>query len=225
MPILRHEHKTDYTVIPNNLIRDNRLSVRDVGLLCVMLSLPDDWSFSVNGLVSMFQHDGRDGISASLKRIEEAGYLRREQTREKGKLGAVVWIVSDTPSPCTDLPCTVLPDTVFPYTENPIQQNKDITKYPSNKVPSNNISARARDKFKPPTLEEVTAYCQQRGSKVDPQTFFDYFEAGGWKDSHGKQVKSWKQKIITWERMGVGHAGKDTASEPTRRKYDGFKYD
>lgn len=53
--------------------------------------------------------------------------------------------------------------------------------------------------FIPPTLADVIAYCKERRSSVDPQKFFDYFDAGGWVDSKGNQVKSWKQKIITWE--------------------------
>lgn len=54
--------------------------------------------------------------------------------------------------------------------------------------------------FIPPTLEEVEAYCKERGNKVNPQAFFDYFTTGNWKDSKGNPVKNWKQKIITWEK-------------------------
>lgn len=54
-------------------------------------------------------------------------------------------------------------------------------------------------KFIPPTLEEVTAYCKERSNAVDPKRFYDYFTASDWVDSAGKPVKSWKQKVITWE--------------------------
>jgi hypothetical protein len=54
-------------------------------------------------------------------------------------------------------------------------------------------------KFKKPTLEEVEEYCKSRNNNVDAKSFYEYFEAGGWKDSQGKQVKNWKQKVITWE--------------------------
>ncbi len=60
--------------------------------------------------------------------------------------------------------------------------------------------------FIPPTLEEVQAYVASRGNRVDAQKFFDYFNEGGWIDSEGKPVKSWKQKVITWE----GNRGRDT---------------
>ena len=55
-------------------------------------------------------------------------------------------------------------------------------------------------RFVPPTLDDVTAYCVERNSPVDPIKFFEYYDAGNWKDSKGNPVKNWKQKLITWER-------------------------
>lgn len=59
-----------------------------------------------------------------------------------------------------------------------------------------------KKKFVPPTLDEVKAYAEQRKnegkSSGDPVKYFDYYEAGNWKDKDGKQVVSWKQKFITW---------------------------
>ena len=55
--------------------------------------------------------------------------------------------------------------------------------------------------FTPPTLEEIQAYIKERGSNVDAKRFFDYYEQGGWKDSSGKPVRNWKQKMIAvWEK-------------------------
>lgn len=57
-----------------------------------------------------------------------------------------------------------------------------------------------KEKFKKPTLEEVEEYCKSRNNNVNPQKFFDYYNVSNWKDKDGKQVKNWKQKVITWER-------------------------
>ena len=46
----------------------------------------------------------------------------------------------------------------------------------------------------------MTEYCRERNSPVDPRQFWEYFNAGGWKDSKGNSVKSWKQKLLTWEK-------------------------
>lgn len=128
MPILKHKHTTAFTVIPNSLLNDTRLSLRDIGLICYMLHLPDNWEFSIAGLCAILKSDGRDSIATSLKRIEKASYLRRQQTRsESGKIGGVVWYISDIPmdkSPETENPYTVEPNTDSPNTGNPIERKK-----------------------------------------------------------------------------------------------------
>ena len=55
-------------------------------------------------------------------------------------------------------------------------------------------------KFTPPTFEEVEAYAKERGDKVDPKFFFDYFTEGKWIDSKGNPVRNWKQKMVSWEK-------------------------
>ena len=64
---------------------------------------------------------------------------------------------------------------------------------------TNNKKEIYKERFKKPTLEEVKAYCTQRNNKIDAQRFIDFYEANNWTDSKGNKVKSWKQKIITWE--------------------------
>jgi hypothetical protein len=61
-----------------------------------------------------------------------------------------------------------------------------------------------KKKFVPPTLEEVKAYVAEKNLDVDPQKFFDYYEAGDWHDGNGKAVKSWKQKCLTWDKHDNG---------------------
>ena len=117
MAILRHRHSTEFTVIPNSIFKDKNLNLKDIGLLCFLIHLPDDWEFTVNGLVAVLPNDGKDSITKSLKRIEDAGYIRREQERlGDGTMSRAVWIVSDTP-----------------LTENPSAVNHPQTKKENNK--------------------------------------------------------------------------------------------
>lgn len=53
-------------------------------------------------------------------------------------------------------------------------------------------------RFKPPTLEEVRAYCTERGNNVDPQRFIDYYTANGWKVGRNA-MKDWRASVRTWE--------------------------
>lgn len=58
-----------------------------------------------------------------------------------------------------------------------------------------------RSKFIPPTLEEVTAYCQERQKGIDPHKWHDYYTSNGWMVGKTK-MKDWKAAVRTWERNG-----------------------
>lgn len=54
--------------------------------------------------------------------------------------------------------------------------------------------------FVKPTLEEVTAYCRERGNDIDPEEFLDYYQARAWKFRSGQPMKDWKATVRTWEK-------------------------
>lgn len=54
-------------------------------------------------------------------------------------------------------------------------------------------------RFEPPDVETVRAYCQERGNKVDPQAFVDFYESKGWMVGKNK-MKNWKAAVRTWEK-------------------------
>jgi predicted transcriptional regulator len=56
-------------------------------------------------------------------------------------------------------------------------------------------------RFVKPTLEEVQAYCLERGKGVDAQKWYDYYSANGWKVGKNP-MKDWKAAVRTWERSG-----------------------
>ena len=62
------------------------------------------------------------------------------------------------------------------------------------------ISHSKNTHFKPPTLEEVKAYCLERNNNIDAEYFMDFQEARGWVLSNGKKMKNWKATIRTWEK-------------------------
>ena len=73
---------------------------------------------------------------------------------------------------------------------------------------------RHRKRFIPPTVEEVAAYCRERGNAVDAQRFVDFYEASGW--MRGKTpIHKWKACVRTWERnANSGRNGvKDTRGQ------------
>lgn len=80
---------------------------------------------------------------------------------------------------------------------------------------------RQKNKFTPPTLEEVTEYCKLRKNNIDPKRFFDYYEAGNWKDAKGEPVKNWKQRVITWEGRNKTNNNKQIEEDTSPHYKDG----
>ncbi len=76
-----------------------------------------------------------------------------------------------------------------------------------------NKPKRTSKPFIPPTIEEIKAYCEERHNDVNPQKFYDYYSASDWHDSSGKKLKSWKQKLITWENNGYNNKPKQDDSK------------
>ena len=75
-----------------------------------------------------------------------------------------------------------------------------------------------RKTFTPPTLEEIEKYVLEKKLQVDPKKFYDYFTEGNWIDSNGNKVKSWKQKILTW------NAYKKEKPKENKNNFEGRQY-
>lgn len=71
-------------------------------------------------------------------------------------------------------------------------------------------------KFRKPTLEEVKAYCQERGNTVDAQQFLDFYESKGWKVG-GEPMKDWKAAVRTWESRRTAAPKQAAGQSPYRQ--------
>ena len=125
-----------YTVLPNQILRDETLTLQAKGLFCMMASFPENWDFTVKGLAAV-AGCGREKISAALKNLEDAGYLLREQGHsETGQFAANLFILYDEKiAPLPGFPSTGKPSTGKPLPENPTQINKERIKERRNKPP------------------------------------------------------------------------------------------
>ena len=74
MPVIRVKKTKDYTIMSNYHFKDKRLSLKAKGLISEMLSLPDEWDYSIAGLVSLNQ-ENESAIKTALKELKNAGYL------------------------------------------------------------------------------------------------------------------------------------------------------
>lgn len=75
MSVIRVQKNKNYTVMSNVHLRDKRLSLKAKGLLSMILALPDDWTYSINGLVSICKENGT-AVKTALSELKECGYLR-----------------------------------------------------------------------------------------------------------------------------------------------------
>lgn len=127
MAVFRVEKNHSYTVMANHHLRDERLSLKSKGLLSLILSLPDDWRISIEGM-TQFSADGKDAIRSAIRELTDAGYITRAQTHsEAGTFSGYDYIVHETPaaSPSSGFPTMEKPTTGNPTTENPTLQNTD----------------------------------------------------------------------------------------------------
>ena len=77
--------------------------------------------------------------------------------------------------------------------------------YTQDRLGKDSIGKDRLDSSKRPTLEDVKAYCQERGNRVDPERFIDYYTANGWKVGKNP-MKDWKAAVRTWERQDTQKA-------------------
>lgn len=94
MQVLRKVKKGNFTVIDNAIFKDRNLSLKAKGLMCLMLSLPDDWNFSIKGLATLSK-DGESAIRSTLNELKKEGYFFRKQIRKNGKIARIDYVVSE----------------------------------------------------------------------------------------------------------------------------------
>lgn len=98
MTIIRIAKKTQpYTMVSNDTIRDERLSWKARGILCYLLSLPDDWEIYVSELIN-HSPDGDTSLRSGLQELQTLGYLSRAQTRDKhGRISGYEYTAYERP--------------------------------------------------------------------------------------------------------------------------------
>ena len=157
MAVFRVEKTRDFTVMSNHHLRNSNMSLRAKGLLSLMLSLPEDWDYTLKGLASISM-EGVDAIRTVIRELEALGYLERRRKRnEKGQLKDAEYIIHERPmenmnqKQTPQQPMFTQPTPHEPISENPVldkpvsegttqlntnisntkELNTDVIKYPS----------------------------------------------------------------------------------------------
>ena len=182
MAVFRVERNKGYTVMSNHHLRNKELSLKAKGLLSQMLSLPEDWDYTLKGL-SLINREKIDAIREAIKELERAGYIVRSRERdEKGRLRGADYVIFEQPQPPTpdlptlenptlDNPTLEKPTQKKPTLENPTQLNKDIQKTNLSKKEKSNTDLSNNHSIpilspNPSPLREETAEPEWKGTEA-----------------------------------------------------------
>ncbi len=133
MAVFRVERTQNYTVMSNYHLRDKTISFKAKGLLSMMLSLPENWDYTLAGLARI-SLEGKDAIRAAVVELEKAGYVTRSRVRnEKGHLQGTEYVIRERPV-FSAQPALEEPASENPTLEDTTQLNKDKNKITDSQI-------------------------------------------------------------------------------------------
>ncbi len=189
MAVFRVEKNKRYTVMSNHHLRNRDLSLKAKGLLSQMLSLPEDWDYTLKGL-SLINRESVDAIRTAVWELERAGYITRQQGRdEKGKMADMVYTIYEQPpadrrpvleNPTSAGPVLENPTSDNPVSENPTQLNKEIlrTDLPkTEKINTDSQSTHSIPILSPSPLrgDAAVAAAERKGTEASRQSAFKIY--------------------------------------------------
>ena len=203
MAVFRVERNTGYTVMSNHHLRNKELSLKAKGLLSQMLSLPEDWDYTLAGL-SHINREKIDAIREAVKELEKAGYIVRSRERdEKGRLRGADYVIYEQPQPrepeaatsvgqppILDLPALEnptlenptleKPTQEKPTLENPTQLNKDIQRTDLPKKEKSNTDLSSTHSIpilspNPSPCREAATPPERKGTEATAQSAVDIY--------------------------------------------------
>ena len=146
MSVFRVERTGDYTVMSNHHLKNRALSLKAKGLLSLILSLPDDWDYTLRGL-AYISLESVDSVRKAVTELENEGYITRTRTRdEQGRLRGTEYIIREQP-------VSEEPISEKPVSEKPILENPTLDK-----------PAQAKPTLENPTQLNINIYNKNKSS-------------------------------------------------------------
>lgn len=169
MNIITRKRNSNYTTISNVFLRDIRLSCKAKGILAVIMGLPDDWDFSIRGILSITK-EGRDAVYSAIKELKDHGYCEvSEQKDNNGKFKGYSYCFSDE--------ALLKPLPEKPYTENPLPENPpQLNTYIIKDLNNNTTFSKEKDSVC--THEETDLFGNQSNNETLPSEVFGFTAKG-----------------------------------------------
>lgn len=208
------EQKAYYAVIPANVRYDKRLKASEKLLYGEITALTNErgYCWASNKYFSDLYGVTPQAVSKWINGLKDCGYITIEYTYKNGTKeieSRIIKLASANVSEVVTNDSEVLTNVSGGINKSLMgykQKVKDNNTYLNNTVNNtneyigdNNSAPEKKKKFVIPSVEEVQAYCRERGNNIDAQHFVDYYSARGWMlgKSH---IKDWKACVRTWER-------------------------
>lgn len=214
----REEHGDSFTIIDNGVLQNVNLSFEARGFFAYLLSLPDDWKFSIAGLVKL-TGASESVVRRLLNELQVEGYIKiNRHTNDRGRVTRWTWDIYEAAIRPESVQMLKSPDVETatsgkhqmwnaPHVEAPERgfttcgENDTIQSTNNIKVLNEQSTKENKaKKFVPPTASEVKAYCQERNNGINPEEFIDYYASQGWKKANGRPVVDWKGCVRLWEK-------------------------
>ncbi len=217
LAIFRVEKTRDYTVMANHHLKNKTLSLKSKGLLSQMLSLPEDWDYTLKGL-SMINRESVDAIREAVRELELAGYIARTRERnDKGHLKGSDYTIFERPQfvgesadierpvavkqvfdkPARDKPTLENPTLDNPILDNPTQ-DKPTLDFPTLENPTQLSTNRTNTKILSTNLPNTN---QEKTNQSNPHLSISrlssilYVEEEGWDGTGYDDVISLRNRI------------------------------
>ncbi len=133
-----------FTVMPNTHLMDKTLSLKAVGLLSKMLNLPDDWDYSLKGLVAI-NKESYDTIRSILSELKEHDYIEIIKSRAENGTFRYNYLIFTNPSQKAEI-MRNYPDSKNPYMDNPDMVKPDMENYDQYNIKEYNMN-NIKDKY------------------------------------------------------------------------------
>ena len=165
-------------------------------------------------IISLSSLSSQSGLSVrkirtAINRLKTTGYLTCETTNQYTRI-----FLTDK---AFFRECSGESDTL---NDTPIDNQSTCERQQRKKDKNEKQISSPRKRFTPPTVEEVSTYCQERGNGVDAQRLVDFYTASGW--MRGKSpIRDWKACVRTWER-NMDNDRDGGKNEHERRTFGGY---
>lgn len=193
--ITRDAHKKNYTCVSNQVLRDERLSLEAKGFMAVVLSLPDEWEFSVKGMASLCGV-AKSQVYRLLAELQSYGYLKVIQEKEGSRFLPVHYSFSELAENAVSTAEPDVLDTAFPLPDFPLPQNEEpqIEK-PQNEEPENEDTQFSVTENLPQSNTNISSieniintFFINRSDQSDEKEEFYEVDKGGLSEEGGEEI-------------------------------------